>query len=132
MPHSTHDVPRPPLPTSSFPGRSALASLPRLRLLSLTLVEALPAASHRQLAALRALEELHLYLLPRDPTAFQFQPAALAALGHLRAVLLIAPQGSMCEALTIGPGLPQLAALQELQVLGALAAPVMHVVFAWR
>lgn len=95
--------------------RSALAALPRLRLLSLTLTEALPAGHHRQLAALKGLEELHLYLLPSQPAAFEFQPGALAPLARLRALLLVAPPGSMCDRLTIGPGLPRLAALQELQ-----------------
>lgn len=95
---------------------SALASLPRLRLLSLTLTDALPAGHHRQLAALRSLEELHLYFTPAQPTAFEFQPSALAALTRLRSVLLVAPRDSMCQPLTIGPGMSKLAALQELQV----------------
>lgn len=105
---STH--PTPPQPCS------ALSSLPRLRLLSLTLTEALPAGHHRQLAALRSLEELHLYFLPSQPTAFEFHPSGLAALTRLRSVLLIAPPDSMCQPLTIGPGMSKLAALQELQV----------------
>lgn len=103
-------------PRSAAPPCSALASLPRLRLLSLTLTEALPAGHHRQLAALRSLEELHLYFTPAQPTAFEFQPSALAALTRLRSVLLVAPRDSMCQPLTIGPGMSKLAALQELQV----------------
>jgi hypothetical protein len=95
---------------------STLASLPRLRLLSLTLTETLPPEHHRQLAALRSLEELHLYFTPYQPTAFDFQPSALAALTRLRSVLLVAPRDSMCQPLTIGPGMSKLAALQELQV----------------
>lgn len=108
-PSSPHLAP-PPHPCS------ALASLPRLRLLSLTLTDALPAGHHRQLAALRSLEELHLYFTPAQPTAFEFQPSALAALTRLRSVLLVAPRDSMCQPLTIGPGMSKLAALQELQV----------------
>ncbi len=95
---------------------SALASLPRLRLLSLTLTEALPAGHQRQLAGLRSLEELHLYFSPSQPTAFQFQPSGLTTLTRLRSVLLVAPRDSMCQPLTIGPGMSKLAALQELQV----------------
>lgn len=111
-------TPHPPQPCS------ALSSLPRLRLLSLTLTEALPAGHHRQLAALRSLEELHLYFLPSQPTAFEFQPSGLAALTRLRSVLLIAPPDSMCQPLTIGPGMSKLAALQELQV-GMAAVAVL-------
>lgn len=92
---------------------SSLAGLPRLRLLSLTVgSEAVP---HRELGALQALEELHIYLAPPTPSRFDFQPGALAALRRLRCVLLVA-SSSLCEALSLGPGLPSLRNLQELQV----------------
>lgn len=94
---------------------STLAGLPRLRLLSLTVTAALPGDSHRQLAQLSALEELHLYLQPSQPTQFEFQPGALAELSRLRSVLIMAP-GSLSECLALGPGLPRLTALEELQV----------------
>lgn len=94
---------------------SGLAGLLRLRMLSLTLSEALPPACHALLGLLRQLEELHIYLTPSQPTQFEFQPGALAELSRLRSVLLIAPS-SLCETLTLGAGLPRLPALQELQV----------------
>ncbi|KAL4450023.1 hypothetical protein ABPG77_010692 [Micractinium sp. CCAP 211/92] len=94
---------------------SSLAGLPLLRLLSLTIAgEAVP---HRELGALHRLEELHVYLAPSTPARFDFQPSALAALRRLRCVLLIATS-SLCESLTLGPGLAGLPSLQELQVDG--------------
>ncbi|KAL4452339.1 hypothetical protein ABPG75_008001 [Micractinium tetrahymenae] len=93
---------------------SSMAGLPRLRLLSLTVTDE-AGIPHRELGALRGLEELHLYLAPSGPAHFDFQPGALAALRRLRCVLLLAPS-SLCEALTLGPGLPRLESLRELQV----------------
>lgn len=94
---------------------SSLASLPRLRLLSLTTSDALPLESHCQLALLTGLEELHLYFVPTHPTQFEFQPGALAGLTRLRSLMLMSPS-SICETVVVGAGLPRLAALQELQV----------------
>lgn len=164
-----HAPPRSGWAAAALPCRS-LAGLPRLRLLSLTLVGG--AVPHRELGTLAGLEELHIYLAHPTPARFDFQPSerpsreaepagkqawlcvlgllvdlwslwcallwasllparptcacptfvlhpaptgALAALRRLRCILLIAPS-SLCEALTLGPGLPQLDSLRELQV----------------
>ena len=81
----THTYPRHPNPTSPPRPRppsscSGLAGLPRLRMLSLTLFEALPPACHALLGQLRQLEELHIYLTPSQPTQFEFQPGGCAHL----------------------------------------------------
>jgi hypothetical protein len=49
------------------------------------------------------------------PTHCEFQPGALAGLTRLRSLLLLAP-GCSAEVVSLGPGLPSLPALQELQV----------------
>ena len=59
-------------------------------------------------------------LPPAPPPA----PAgALAELSRLRSVLIMAP-GSLSECLALGPGLPRLTALEELQVRRRPAPPV--------